>query len=115
MDGDSFVTRLELGEIAALFRIEVAIPGLFDLANVVPGSDPLARSQQFAGNGRVVELPKAGHTNVPERVIPVAAINKDDRAIRHLDRFPGNGGPTKKSPGVWALGPDTGGIRPEFP
>ena len=109
---DSSIAPLELRQEVPLCGIQLRIARLGDTADIVSGRNPQPGPGQFPGYARVVQAPEVAYAYRLEPVVPVVAINEDDRpvgrfeAVRH-DR-------AKKNPGVWQE-PDPGRMKTSLP
>jgi hypothetical protein len=110
--GDAPVGGAQAREEPPLIRIELGVADLSDLSDVVPGAEPFGRPHKLARQGGVVEPGHVVEAEVAQRVVPVVAVDEEERASGH-GRSP-TGRTANKNPGVWRE-PDTGGIKPEFP
>jgi len=108
VNGNSFVGLLDVSQESALVGVEPRAARTIDLADVVARGSPIAISNELARDLREIEHAEPVEPQSPQAVIPVVAVDEDDRSLRHgqLQR--------RKEPRCVAE-PDAGAVKVEPP
>lgn len=88
MGADSIVLSGNSCEEAPLFGVERSISRLGDSSDVVSSRGPIAWMGQLLGDLPVVERPDGTKSSTNESVIPIVAVDKQDRSLIHGEKKP---------------------------